>query len=137
MIGPDRLNGGQRRIAPDPEWPFGHSFDCPACGATVHDGDLASKPAPPSKQTLLDHYARREPKRFYRLDAFGAATSDMFANTTWELVNGSQVRVLIDPETPRELAADLLEEPLDWWRRGPEFEGYRLRPLPVADGLPF
>ena len=79
-----------------------------------------------TKMELLKHYAQYEPKAFIQFDGFdwpddclsnsqtGLAT---FRMETWELMNGSDVRILINPRTDREKALQILHELTAWIER--------------------
>lgn len=76
----------------------------------------------PNKSELIENYSRREPKRFIQIDGWhggkwandGIITTDeqgrsMTGGETFELMLGSDVRVLIDPDTPPAEVAALLK----------------------------
>jgi hypothetical protein len=77
----------------------------------------------PTKQELLDHYARREPQAFMQLDGFdcpGDSFSDpetglaLSGTETWELMRGADVRILVKAEADREKVLRILREMVDW-----------------------
>jgi hypothetical protein len=79
--------------------------------------------ARPTTDELLQHYMRRKPKAFIQLDGFdapGDCYSDpetglgLFQGETYELMAGSNVRILIDPETAREKVLEILHRLLEW-----------------------
>jgi hypothetical protein len=76
-----------------------------------------------SKTQLLQHYAEREPKAFIQFDGFdapGDCWSDpktglgLFKKGTSELMNGADVRILIDPQTHRKKVLQILHELVAW-----------------------
>jgi hypothetical protein len=74
----------------------------------------------PTKEELLRHYAEKEPHRFIQYDGFYDVSpeevlpSDEFGlavilGETYELMSGAYgVRVLVEPDTPRETVLALL-----------------------------
>ena len=72
-----------------------------------------------SKEQLLDHYKQREPKRFIQYDGFSGWYMDEYADAegdakfsgeTTELMQGSTVRLLIDPDAEKEVVLRLLRK---------------------------
>lgn len=59
------------------------------------------------KANLLNHYTEKEPKAFLQFDAF--RVDDLYGGVTHELMRGSGVRILIDPETPKEDALEMIK----------------------------
>jgi len=75
--------------------------------------------APRTKAELLAHYAHRRPTRFVQYDGFVNRADSLcdsgdgdavFWGDTWELMNGSSVRVLIHPDTAPADAVRLLHK---------------------------
>ena len=60
----------------------------------------------PSKGELLAKYAEREPKMFHQIDIFeNEEECHIFsAPESWDLMCGSQLRILIDPNFPNDQA---------------------------------
>ena len=72
-----------------------------------------------TKKELLTHYAEREPKRFLQFDGFdtpgGCLTDDtLYRTETYELMHGSAVRILIDPEADRASVYRILARLASW-----------------------
>lgn len=89
----------------------------------------------PTRQELLEHYATKQPRRFYQIDAYRdseipeqAGQPDepgvgyIFATPdNWELMDGATVRLLIKPGTPKTEVLTLLGEIiaiLESWEAG-------------------
>jgi hypothetical protein len=79
------------------------------------------------KKALLAHYAERQPKPFIQFDGWLDADEVMGRDAdgqgvtgsyTWELMNASDVRVLIPKATTREQALVLLRKIAGWIERG-------------------
>ena len=86
-----------------------------------------------TKGKCLAKYAERKPKLFYQIDGWGpdaagdsvidprSSGEGMTAGSTWELMRGSPVRILIaDDYTDHELIADIITQAAEWIRRDPE-----------------
>jgi len=81
---------------------------------------------------LLNHYAKREPKKFLQIDgwysrqwvddrvlAMDEARYSMTGGATVELMHGTDVRILIDPSTPVSEAVMLLRQAVAWLKEDP------------------
>lgn len=75
------------------------------------------------KQSLLTNYSGRNPKQFVQLDGWWDADDVMgrdengqgaTGSLTWELMHGSDVRVLIPLTTTKDQALVLLRKIVDW-----------------------
>ncbi len=81
----------------------------------------------PSKAELLAKYAQDEPKLFEQWDGWHAQHGDALdydddgyvvcSCDTFELMQGSDVRILIDPDMPREEVLHLLHMMLGYYKR--------------------
>jgi hypothetical protein len=106
-----------------------------------------------TKGELLEHYAEREPTAFYQFDGWhlGVGHGDdvmhpdeegdcLASGTTYELMHGADVRVLVKRGMAPEIAAQLLEKLTSWIRRdGFEFheEQFLSSGPPEDDEVPF
>ena len=72
-----------------------------------------------TKEELLEHYSHKKPNRFIQYDGFADMKGDSFfeadsdghvvlGQETYELMHGTEVRVLIRPGTPRKTVCWLL-----------------------------
>ena len=78
----------------------------------------------PKKKEMLAKYKERKPKRFVQYDGFaGVGLGDpspdangdgLWSTETYELMHGSTVRILIDPEASKETVLRLLCKIRDW-----------------------
>jgi hypothetical protein len=96
------------------------------------------------KESLLDHYAEREPKRFQQIDGHldwmpgdSVMPPDydgdcLTGGFIWELMRGPNgVRILIPDSTSYEAAIRLLRKAIDWLERFPG-----LLEFPPDEGMP-
>ena len=79
-----------------------------------------------TKEELLEHYKQREPHRFIQYDGFIAWFEDDHADsdgdTVWcretvELMQGSTVRLLIDPDAAKDVVIRVLRKLCGWIER--------------------
>lgn len=77
----------------------------------------------PTKDALIEKYQAREPKRFFQFDGYGNFAGDchadsdghgMFGTVTWELMQGSTVRVLVDPTASKDEVLAMLGKITRW-----------------------
>ena len=77
----------------------------------------------PTKEQLLNHYSKRDPKLFIQFDGYDEppegctdpeAYSGMCRIKTYELMCGNDVRILIDPRKDREKVLRILHKLVDW-----------------------
>ncbi len=75
----------------------------------------------PTKQELLNHYNTRVPNRFQQIDGYDDIEENevvqpdedghaIFTCDTYELMAGSTVRVLVNPDAPKETVIALLDK---------------------------
>ncbi len=67
----------------------------------------------------LAHYAEKKPHAFMQYDSFGNHDSDLFCGETTELMNGSQVRVLISAGVDSSEVIAALKKIRQWIKRDP------------------
>ena len=85
------------------------------------------------KGECLAKYSERKPTLFFQIDCWGpnaagdsiidphSSGKGMTAGSTWELMHGSPVRILIAEDyTDQKLLADMITEAAEWIRRCPE-----------------
>ena len=113
-----------------------HRDRCRECGLSTSNI--------PSKGDLLEHYCRREPKRFLQIDSWQQQGRDsvytpdedgdvISTGYTHELMHGHPVRVLIEPGTPTRDAVRMLRKIRESLKQGQYSTLGGAYPLPESD----
>jgi hypothetical protein len=98
-----------------------------------------------TKAELLAHYATREPKHFYQFDNWLEKHHDdaiegpmSVVGGTWELMRGSDVRVLIPDGVTSTEAVAMLRQIIDWIERnGVDLKRVNKLATEFVDGLDY
>lgn len=92
---------------------------------------IAVSGMPKAKVDKLLHYCHTEPRLFIQYDAFSDCEADSLIHpdeqgdwlsrgNTIELMSGSTVRILINPQSTKDEVIRLLHKIIDWIQRDPE-----------------
>lgn len=99
-----------------------------------------------TKEKLLEHYQEREPVKFIQYDVFTEEFDDivipdkdgysLWAGRTQELMSGNYaIRVLLKPDTKKELIIKGLEKVIDWIRTQPEHLKWSYKEADIGPGV--